>query len=85
MEGDIDPIIHSQEKQRLLGLYFLNCQYENFLLYPIIIGKAWQKVYLGSFPSDPVVKNLPCNAGETTLILVWEDPCRATKPMCHNY
>ena len=25
------------------------------------------------FPSGPVVKNLPCNTGDTGLILVWED------------
>ena len=38
------------------------------------------------FPADLVVKNLPANAADTSLIPVREDPtCHgATKPMSHN-
>ena len=41
----------------------------------------------GYFPGGAVVKNPPAHAGDTGLILVWEDPtCRgAMKPVCHNY
>ena len=39
------------------------------------------------FPGDPVVKNMHCNAGDTSSIPGPEDPtyCRATKPEHHNY
>ena len=39
------------------------------------------------FPGGSVVKNLPANAGNMGLILVWEDPTchRAAKPMWHHY
>ena len=39
-----------------------------------------------SFPVGSVVKNLPANAGDTSLILIQEDPTcfRATKPMYYN-
>ena len=39
------------------------------------------------FPGGPVVKNLPCNAGDTGSIPGQEDStcCGATKPMLHNY
>lgn len=38
------------------------------------------------FPSGPVVKSLPSNAGTQIPSLVWEDSTywRATKLMCHN-
>ena len=38
------------------------------------------------FPGGPVVKNPPANAGDTGLILLWEDStCQdATKPLHHN-
>ena len=44
------------------------------------------KTYSG-FPSGPVAKNPPANAGDRVPSLVWEDlTClRATKPMDHNY
>ena len=45
------------------------------------------KKYSEGFPGGSVVENLPANAGDTGLALVWEDPtCRgATRPMSHNY
>ena len=44
-------------------------------------------MFILDFPGGSVVKNLPANAGDTGLTLVWEDPtCRgAAKPMRHNY
>ena len=46
-----------------------------------ILRKLW------GFRGGPEVKSLPCRAGDTDLIPVWEDPTclRTTKPMCHNY
>ena len=46
-----------------------------------ILRKLW------GFRGSPEVKSLPCRAGDTDLIPVWEDPtCLwTTKPMCHNY
>ena len=40
-----------------------------------------------TFPCGTVVKNPPCNAGDTDLIPVREDPTghRATKPACHSF
>ena len=41
-----------------------------------------------NFPAGPVVKNLPCNAGDVARFLVAElrsHMCAATKPVCHNY
>ena len=45
------------------------------------------KIALGGFPGGSVERNLPANAGDTSLILIWEDPtCRgATKPVHLNY
>jgi len=42
---------------------------------------------LQDFPGGSVVKNMPANAGDMCLILVWEDPtCSGmNKPMRHNY
>ena len=42
------------------------------------------------FPTGPVVKTLPCNAGDVDLIpgrgtKVSHARHGATKPMCHNY
>ena len=41
---------------------------------------------LSGLPGGSVVKNLPANAEDTGLILVWEDPTRhgATKLMQQN-
>ena len=39
------------------------------------------------FPGGPMVKNLPCNAGDTSSISGHEDPpcLKTTSTMCHNY
>ena len=39
-------------------------------------------VEMGDFPSGPVVKNLPCKAGDTGYI---PDLGRFYMPMSHNY
>ena len=40
----------------------------------------------GDFPSGPVVKNPPCNAGDSGSIPGWGTTCCGTsKPKHHNY
>ena len=45
------------------------------------------KGIFGGFTGGPVVKNPPCNSGDTSLIpgLGRSYMPRAIKPMCHNY
>ena len=43
------------------------------------MGNALLKMVLGDFSGGPVVKNLPCNEGNTGLIPGW-----GTKPVCHS-
>ena len=46
-----------------------------------------RKFCFRDFPSRPVIRSLPANAGDTGLTPVLEDSTflGSTKPMCHNY
>ena len=51
------------------------------------VGPDWMTKTFTSFTGDPVVKNPPCNAGDTGLIPGPGRPTclRATKPVCPSY
>ena len=61
----------------------------------VIQNRDWQTIIhhlflyslTGDFSDEPVVKNLPANAGDTVRSLLWEDSIchRKTRPKSHNY
>ena len=81
MGGEILSSVHAFP---LSCLETINTFSETSNNYPDVVNtkRGWQ-----GFPGGPVVKNPPASAGDTGLILVWEDPTclGATEPVPHSY
>ena len=74
------------EKSFFFSSLILSCEAWNILKLEKQKGNLMVFFKVEGFPGGSVAKNPPANAGDTSSILIWEDPTchRAMEPMCHN-